>query len=1147
MSARKRKTRRSNSRRFNTGRSWGFLRLGSEPAPTPWLPTFETLESRTMLTGAATLTFSGGVLTMSEPAGTVDSLTIDKSQENFATYDFTNTAGFASVTGSGLTQASNDEVLVYEPDSFTGLHVTLGSHAGDAINFSGPNLLVVSGNIALLGADTVSEDSSFELSTPGMYVDTTGVAGGASHGTINLPGENLIGTFAAETNGGSVNVYGARTIGSVPDGFPAGINTTNNGANPAGADVVLADTYQYGLAINAGIDAGEGDVELSTYAGTISETNTTITAAALAAVNEYGTVQLLQGIALIGPNNSAGVFAATAGGAVTLADTGTGVTGLQIGSIPLTGVVATQAASFGVASPLQGSVSTHSTAGIIGYGMNLATSGSLTIAAPINAGFDEAQLAASGLITESTGDGITASSLVVDDTTTQGGNFILLNQVNVIVQSGGAAGLLAAANSSPGGSITIYNMGGMLQVNSLAGVSVGVGTLAGISTTNPASGPFTNSINLWSIGGLLLNDQINAGFGQVTLHSAVSINEVAGTGEITAGALAVLLDGASTAGSNAQLNQPNRLVQSDGSAGLLAVSNLSPGGSVTVDNTGGGTQIDSLDTATVAGPTIAGIITTNAASAPYINQVNLVASGAILLNDKIDAGLAAAEMRAGGSIIETGTNSDTNGVWAASLLAVAGSSNEGGSIILLNQVNVIAQSGGAAGLLAAANSSPGGSITIYNMGGVLQADSLSGAALGLGTVAGFSATNPTSGPYSNSISLWGIGGILLNNQVSAGFGQVTLHSPVSITEAAGTGEITAGALAVLVDRASTTGSNVQLNQPNQLVQSDGSAGLLAVSNFSPGGSVTVDNTGGAMQIDSLDTATVAGPTIAGITTTNTASAPYTNQVNLLASGAIVLNDKINAGLAAVELRAGTSITETGTNGNTNGVWAASLVAVAGSSNEGGGMILLNQVNRLAQADGAPGLLAAEDYSPGAPITIYSMAGTLQVDSLSAAAVALGTITGITTTNNTSGTSFSNNIDLLGNTSIILNAGLSAGFAEVELRALGGSITENANGTIAAGALGVEIDSSPAGSNVELAAANDIEGVPAAGGGVGHSSGNTPGLIAILDNSPGGSIVLVNANNKPLHETTLSMSAVALTTTTGVSANGGSVSVTPTPT
>ncbi len=73
-----------------------------------------------------------------------------------------------------------------------------------------------------------------------MSADTSAVAGGTSHGTVNLPNQFNNFVIAVKTDGGSVNIAdsSATVIGTVGD--ITGIDTTNGGLNSAGASVVLA-------------------------------------------------------------------------------------------------------------------------------------------------------------------------------------------------------------------------------------------------------------------------------------------------------------------------------------------------------------------------------------------------------------------------------------------------------------------------------------------------------------------------------------------------------------------------------------------------------------------------------------------------------------------------------------------------------------------------------------------------------------------------------------------------------------------------------------------------------------------------------------------------------------------------------------------
>ncbi len=78
-------------------------------------------------------------------------------------------------------------------------------------------------------------------------------------------------------------------------------------------------------------------------------------------------------------------------------------------------------------------------------------------------------------------------------------------------------------------SITIYNMGYAIQVDSLSAAGIGLGTISGITTANAntnnqfQTGAYTNNVNLWADLGVVINDPINAGYGQVSLRSGAFV------------------------------------------------------------------------------------------------------------------------------------------------------------------------------------------------------------------------------------------------------------------------------------------------------------------------------------------------------------------------------------------------------------------------------------------------------------------------------------------------------------------------------------------------------------------------------------------------------------------------------------------------
>ncbi len=506
--------------------------------------------------------------------------------------------------------------------------------------------------------------------------------------------------------------------------------------------------------------------------------------------------------------------------------------------------------------------------------------------------------------------------------------------------------------------------------------------------------------------------------------------------------------------------------------------------------------------------------------------VILQAKGTLTVSAAINATSQAELVTSNGSILETSGGT----VIAPGLLAEITSGTSGD--INLNQLNDIAGFSAQPGNLAVANNVPGGFVTVD---GGNQVGTVSDSVLGIGTVTGITTVDSSSGPFTNVVSL--ISGATLNiaAPIHAGSAEVELSAGQGITESSVQG-IFAGSLVAANVNANGEGYYILLNQVNNIANSN-NYGLIAATDNTPGGSITIYNMGYAIQVDSLSAAGIGMGTVTGITTASGnfqggQSAPYSNNVNLWAALGVVINAPVNAPNAQVTLRSGVSWVFEPSPGT---VTASAVVASAGTA--AGSQVYMTQTNTIAAPSGGAGLFAAVNNAVGGAVSVYNMGGTLQVDSLSGAGVGLGTITGITTLNSAA-TPYANNINLWSSTAIVLNASLNAGFAGVELRASGGSITQNAGATISAGSLAAVIDAAaPANSNVSLGQTNMLVG-----------SGATSGQIAIQNNSTGGNIVFVNASADPLHEATLSVAGVGLTTITGVTTTGGgTISITPTPT
>ncbi len=247
----------------------------------------------------------------------------------------------------------------------------------------------------------------------GLSVDTSAVTGSSSHGTISLPDGSNAFTFAAITNGGSVNLAegGTITIGTV--GSVTGIDTTDAAATAAGAAVMLAS--QGGITINNNINAGQAGVQLVANTAAITEgASATITAGSLAVVDKTAGVTLGSANVITGASSAAGTFAASLSPASTLElnNTGAGVGGLQIGTVTLTGVAATQASDMWQNTTVIGITDTGTTSPVASGTVSIGTLGQLTIASAVNVPGGIAEFGAAGGISES-GVGITAGILAV--------------------------------------------------------------------------------------------------------------------------------------------------------------------------------------------------------------------------------------------------------------------------------------------------------------------------------------------------------------------------------------------------------------------------------------------------------------------------------------------------------------------------------------------------------------------------------------------------------------------------------------------------------------------------------------------------------------------------------------------------------------
>src|SRR5205807_9661053 len=154
-------------------------------------------------------------------------------------------------------------------------------------------------------------------------------------------------------------------------------------------------------------------------------------------------------------------------------------------------------------------------------------------------------------------------------------------------------------------------------------------------------------------------------------------------------------------------------------------------------------------------------------------------------------------------------------------------------------------------------------------------------------------------PFTNDIDLVTSGVALrLDQAVNAGNATVRLNSGGTVFQTAGgAGSVTANSLAVVA------AGNVDLCQVAN------SVGTFAASDTGPGGFVRLlDNI--SLIVGSVGSDACASGA-SGVTTTNNAAAPFTNDIDLVTKGvSLRLDQAVNAGSATVRLNSGGTVFQT---------------------------------------------------------------------------------------------------------------------------------------------------------------------------------------------------------------------------------------------
>lgn len=504
--------------------------------------------------------------------------------------------------------------------------------------------------------------------------------------------------------------------------------------------------------------------------------------------------------------------------------------------------------------------------------------------------------------------------------------------------------------------------------------------------------------------------------------------------------------------------------------------------------------------------------TTTSNGHTYYDLLNSGGSASIINQGTISAASGGGVILVGGNVVNTGQIAASAGhifLDGADRVTVDFDGNNLVNVVLtgalttgtgtaVSNSGTLTADGGTVVLQASAT--PGLFTQMVNNSGVVQANSISGTG-GTVQLLGTGGDVDTSGTLSatgGNIAITSDGSIGLNGAVNAGSGQVVLSAQQAITQTANSASLPAS----VITAGTLSGSSVNsttLTQANQ---------IQSVSSFSSGNSFSLTNGAGAsLQVGGL---TVSGGSVA---------------LGTAAGSDLTLNGNVNA--QSLSLSSGGSITQSG--------GALSVAALSGVSS---GSTTLGQVNNIT----ALGNFSANGFSLNNSSALAingalnSGAGTTTLNVLGAitegtgGSITAGTLAG-SSTGSTTLQNLANNITALGNfsangfslsnsSSLAINGALSSGAGTTTLNVTG-AITENAGGSITAGAI--------AGSSTGLTSLYQTNSITA----IGNFSANGFSL------KNGNALAITGALNSGTGTTTLSVTG-AISETSGGSITAGTL-------
>lgn len=303
------------------------------------------------------------------------------------------------ITADALQSGDGGKVIVWS-DQQTRMYGNVSArgagHGGDGgfveisskgfLDFHGvADLRAASGAAGTLLLDpsdiTIHEGSSSNVAVTGSGpFDVVGTSGTSTLSTTDLQNQLALGNVVVSTSSNAVAPNG----GTITVEGPLSWNSSN----------ALRLEAEQGIAINAPITASLGTLSLHTVNGDIVQNHGPITAAALVAIAQQGSVQLND------PNNAIALIAGSANG--FLGFSLVNGTSFTVGTVP----------GFGQAGATSGITSINA----MGIGVVLQTPdlGDITIAAPVDAGDSRVLVSAAGAVVQGAGGLISAGSLVIN-------------------------------------------------------------------------------------------------------------------------------------------------------------------------------------------------------------------------------------------------------------------------------------------------------------------------------------------------------------------------------------------------------------------------------------------------------------------------------------------------------------------------------------------------------------------------------------------------------------------------------------------------------------------------------------------------------------------------------------------------------------